>query len=154
MMTISAAVPTFIVALHLAFMVGTVDAEAGSFTFTKIDDTRGQFRRFDFPGAPSVNKAGTVAFLAELDTGVGGIFASDGQSATTIADGSGIFLGIGGFGQYPAINASGTIAFLSHLDSEARVFSLVEAVRSRRSLTRVGRSLMGLAIRLSTTSAP
>jgi hypothetical protein len=92
-------------------------AGADAFTFTSIADTRGPFQRFDFPGAPSVNNAGTVAFLAELDTGVAGIFAGDGRSVTTIADSSGIFLGIGGFGQYPAINAQGTVAFGSTLDS-------------------------------------
>jgi hypothetical protein len=88
---------------------------AASYTFTKIADTSGPLSRFDFPGAPSVNDAGTVAFLAGLATGggAGGIFTGDGERITTIADSNGPFSGTGGFGQFPAINARGTVAFLS-----------------------------------------
>jgi hypothetical protein len=100
-------------------LLSTVAAAAadGSYTFTKIADTSGPFSQFDFPGAPAVNNAGIVAFLAGLDTGVGGIFIGDGKLITTIADSTGPF---GSFGQYPSINARGTVAFLSDLDTGAR----------------------------------
>jgi len=83
---------------------------AASYTFTKIADTSGPLSRFDFSGAPSINNAGTVAFLAGLATGGVGIFTGDGEVITTIADSNGPFFG---FSSFPAINARGTVAFLS-----------------------------------------
>src|SRR5262245_21322203 len=95
---------------------------AASYTFTKIADTSGPYSQFDVPGAPSVNNAGTVTFLAGLDAGAGagGIFTGDGGLITTIADSAGPFVGIGSLGQYPSISARGTVVFLGDLDTGPR----------------------------------
>jgi hypothetical protein len=52
------------------FEVVTIDAEGA---LTTVADTRGEFASFGFR-PPSLNKAGDVAFLAELDSGGSGIF--------------------------------------------------------------------------------
>ena len=86
---------------------------AASYTFTKIADTSGPFSQFDFPGAPSINARGVVAFHAGKAgiPGMGdGIFTSTGGSIATIVDTSGPFTG---FNDRLSINDAGTIAFLA-----------------------------------------
>lgn len=64
----------------------------------------------DFTGDPSLNDRGEVAFLARMDSGVGGLFISDGSRLTQVADDSGILTGIYGFSD-PALNNRGEVAF-------------------------------------------
>ena len=57
---------------------------------------------------PSINDAGTVAFLANI-----GVFTGSGGSTTTIADTSGRF----SFLSFPSITNTGTVAFQAFLDA-------------------------------------
>lgn len=59
------------------------EAQAASFTFTKIADTSGSFDSFGgegvggyepFSAAPAINNQGTIAFSTFLDAGGKGIF--------------------------------------------------------------------------------
>ena len=69
-----------------------------------------------YPIPPDINNNNTVAFVANLDTGDSGIFTSDGNSLTTIADSSGAF---SSFSQV-AINDNDRVAFFADLDSGGR----------------------------------
>jgi hypothetical protein len=89
----------------------TLPAQAVTFTFTKIADNSGPF---SFINGPSINDAGTVAFVAGLDAGGQGIFTGNGTTTTTIADSSGSF---SNFFSGTSINNSGTVAFTAILDT-------------------------------------
>jgi hypothetical protein len=73
-----------------------------------IYDTSGDFN--DFIGNPSLNDSGTAAFLATLDSGAGGLFVGSGGTFITVADDSGIFTEVFGFGD-PSLNERGDVAF-------------------------------------------
>jgi hypothetical protein len=81
---------------------------------TPIADTLGVFGNFD--GRPSINDAGAVAFLADLDTGVRGVFIGQpGGLFTTVADTSGAFAHfLGPIG--PSLNNAGAVAFIARRD--------------------------------------
>jgi hypothetical protein len=85
---------TVIMGLCLGFLAAG-EAQAASFTFTKIADTSGSFNSFLGKGiggyepisaAPAINNQGTVAFFAVLDAGGEGIFTGNGITTTTIID--------------------------------------------------------------------
>ena len=95
---------------------GIVTVSGGS--ITTIVDSAGPLKSFGY--APSMNAAGTVAFVAGvagIDGGTFGIYIGNGGSLTTIADISGPFSSFDSFnfGQ-PSINDAGAVAFLSSLD--------------------------------------
>lgn len=90
-------------------VLGSQEAFAASFTFTRIADTSGSFTGLS---TPALNNNGTVAFSARLDTGERGIFTTDGTTLTTIADTSDIFSGFFGL----ALNDAGTVAFRADFD--------------------------------------
>jgi hypothetical protein len=102
-------------ALTLALQVDPLahNTRAGPYTFTNIADSDGDFG-FTF-GAPSINSAGTAAFITNLDNGDIGVFSGNG-GATTIALVSGPFASLG-FGDNPTINTAGTVAFRGILDA-------------------------------------
>ena len=86
---------------------------------TTIVDNSGPLNFFG--SVPSLNSAGTVAFVAGVggeDGGTFGIYKGNGGPLTTIADLSGPFSYLGGFNSYqPSINASGMVAFGAALDA-------------------------------------
>ncbi len=98
---------------------GTAVAKLDHGLLTPIADSSGPFNYFG--AAPSINAAGSVAFVAGvngIDGGVFGIYTGDGGPLTTIADLSGPFNYVGDFNfPQPSINGSGTVAFLGGLDS-------------------------------------
>lgn len=96
----------FVCLLCTAAAAITPKAEA-EYTFTLIADTAGAFSDFAPVPSPSLNAAGTVAFIAKLDTGRSGIFKGDGAATTTIALNP---QSIGTY-SYPSINQAGTVAF-------------------------------------------
>ena len=77
-----------------------------------IADSTGPFNFFG--RAPSLNKVGTVAFVAGkdgIDGGTFGIYSGNGGALTTLADLSGPFSCLSDFNFYqPSINASGMVA--------------------------------------------
>ncbi len=95
---------------------------AGVFTasgglITKIADRTGPLKVFN--NEPSINDAGTVAFVAgigDIDSGAYGIYSGNGGPLTTIADLSGLY---SYFDLYSpsSINDSGTVAFFAGLDA-------------------------------------
>ena len=94
----------------LALTVGNASAQAAT-VFTLIADTGGPTFSHVYP--PSINTAGTVAFLAFLDAGGTGIFAGAGGPTTAIALNSGpTFSGVVHFprstrlAQWPSIRPS------------------------------------------------
>ena len=96
---------------------GVVTANGG--LTTMIADSSGPLNYFG--SAPSLNKAGTVAFVAGVggsNGGTFGIYSGNGGPLTTIADIAGPFSYLGDFNSYqPSINASGTVAFGAALDA-------------------------------------
>jgi hypothetical protein len=79
-----------------------------------LAETAGPFKAFD--GNPSINTAGTVAFIAQPDSGGSGVFTGNGGPTTTIA--------IAGSLNQPfqlfrsvSMNDAGTVAFLASLNS-------------------------------------
>ncbi len=82
------------------------------YKFSSIATTDGPFRRFETNGSLSLTNAGTVAFWAELDNGLQGIFTSDGQSHAAVTRGAEILADIEKFGYFPSMNTSGSVAFL------------------------------------------
>ncbi|MBD2006029.1 MULTISPECIES: DUF7453 family protein [Cyanophyceae] len=81
-------------------LLGTGEAQAASFTFTKIADTSGFFDSFRGEGmgdyepifaTPAINNQGTVAFSAFLDAGGKGIFTGNGTTTTSIANTNNLF---------------------------------------------------------------
>jgi hypothetical protein len=98
-------------------------------TFTKIADSNGPFSEVggDPSFSPSINDAGTVVFGARLDertdlsTTYDGIFTSNGETITTIADLNGPFKDLQ---RRPEINNAGVVAFSALLDTDnSGVFS-------------------------------
>lgn len=100
------------IGLCLGFLASP-EAQAASFTFTKIADTSDRFSSFG--ETPALNNAGTVAFFAELDAGGQGIFTGNGATITTIAQTGDRF---SRFFEAPSINDAGTVAFIANLDAE------------------------------------
>ncbi len=94
---------------------------AGSNTAATVADRTttngGAFNSFNIP---TINASGTVAFLANLDTGSSGIFTNTvgSNTATTVANftttNNGAF---SNFAPIATINASGTVAFGADLDA-------------------------------------
>jgi hypothetical protein len=88
-------------------------------TVTTIADSSGPLNYFG--STPSLNNAGTVAFVAGvggIDGGTFGIYKGNGGALTTIADLSGPYSYLGDFNFYqPSINDSGTVAFFAGLDA-------------------------------------
>ncbi len=72
-------------------LVTTGEAQAASFTFTKIADNSDSFSSFF--EAPAINNQGTVAFSAFLDAGGKGIFTGNGTTTTSIANTNSLFGG-------------------------------------------------------------
>jgi hypothetical protein len=74
-----------------------------------VYDETGGFR--DFSGNPAINNSGTVAFLASLSNGVGGLFiGKGGEDFVTAADDTGRLTGVLGFSD-PSLNERGDVAF-------------------------------------------
>ena len=94
----------FILCVLFAATAGNVKAD---YAFTLIADSMGAFKDFGTVPSPSLNAAGTVAFVANLDNGSFGIFKGNGGIITAIATNP---LPLGGFSN-PAINQAGTVAF-------------------------------------------
>lgn len=93
-------------------------AQGAGYNFTMIADDSGPIATVY---RPIVNDSGLVAFAAELDSGVRGIYVGTGGPLTTIVDtttrtDSGVFerVGLGG-----SINASGTVAFTGWVRPDA-----------------------------------
>ena len=91
--------------------IGT--ACAGTYTFTNLLDNTGDFAVFYYCAA--INSAGAVAFHAERDSGVKGIYRTDGATVTTIVDDSAGEFSFHpvprGLESRPAIDDDGTVAF-------------------------------------------
>lgn len=74
-----------------------------------VYDIDGQFK--SFTGNPALNDKGTVAFLATLETGVGGLFLGNGRDQpVTVADDTGLLTSVYSFSD-PSINDHGEVAF-------------------------------------------
>jgi hypothetical protein len=103
------------------------DAVGGSFTFTKIADTTGLFSNLQF-AEPAINDSGIVTFWALLDSGLSGIFRSDGDTTVTIADTSMLMdpetpgTEFTSFFPSPSINSSGMVSFAARRPFVAAVF--------------------------------
>ncbi|MBD1931224.1 MULTISPECIES: DUF7453 family protein [Cyanophyceae] len=98
-MKLNLSLPAALVGLCLG-LLGTGEAQAASFTFTKIADTSGLFDSFRGQGiggyepisaTPAINNQGTVAFSAFLDAGGKGIFTGNGTTTTSIANTNSLF---------------------------------------------------------------
>jgi hypothetical protein len=98
-------------ALVLAACSGAAPAAAVPYTFRSIADQTGPVANFG--GAPVINDAGDVAFVASLDDGTQGIFSGPDPGTDTIADDSGPYDAPLDF---PSIAADGTVAFRASLD--------------------------------------
>ncbi len=90
------------------FLSLLMTGEAFAFTFTQIADTSNDFSRFGF--YPAIDNDGTVAFLADLNTGGSGVFKGSGREITRIDDGQ--FSSFFSFN--PAIS-NGNVAFSGNL---------------------------------------
>lgn len=96
-----------VIAVLSASSIAISSASAATVTFTKIADTSGAFRSF---GGVSINNAGTVAFLALLDT--------DNEQTISVGSGFGVTNIIAASGpagtlKDPIINDAGIVAFVS-----------------------------------------
>jgi hypothetical protein len=85
-----------------------------AYRFINIADTTGPF--IYFQSAISINDLGVVAFNANQDSGVSGIYTGSGGPIATITDTEGPFRH---FGPNPAINASGMVAFIADGDASS-----------------------------------
>lgn len=97
------------ISLMIGFCISFIasgKAYAASFDFTQIAQTSSPF------ASSVINNAGTVAFSGTLDTGIEGIFTSNGTTITTIASIGDTFSNFNGF----SINDSGTVAFAAQLN--------------------------------------
>jgi len=105
------------VAIGLGMLLGGLAAgrvEAIPYTYTFIADNTGPFSSVNVIGrSPSINDAGTVAFLADLRAGGTGVFTGAGGPPTTIATTAGP---LSFFLSGPYINIAGTVAFVANLD--------------------------------------
>src|ERR1039457_3788566 len=88
-------------------------AWAGSYTFTSVIDNTGQFSVFY--DKPAINSSGVVVFHAVMNSGMQGIYRTDGTTLTTIVDtSSGEFSFSAGrvsLERPPDIDDDGTVAF-------------------------------------------
>jgi len=103
---------TATVALLAAAAAGFLPADkarASAYRFNNIADTSGPFSVVATPQA--INNDGVVVFQADLDSGPRGLFTSNGDSFTTIADTTGQ---ISNFGWHD-LNNDGTVAFEAFL---------------------------------------
>lgn len=110
--------------------LGAIDATDDVVLSAGIGGTRGIYSgttalvdsddEFDFFGRPAINDTGSVAFRAELDDDITGVYVVplSGGSVTTIAESDGPFAG---FDQKVAINDAGDIAFQATLDGGSAV---------------------------------
>ncbi|HSI59237.1 MAG TPA: choice-of-anchor tandem repeat NxxGxxAF-containing protein [Ideonella sp.] len=90
-----------------AFIDGVYTGNGGP--VQAVYDVTGPFR--DFTGNPAINDSGTVAFLATLRNGVGGLFlGTGGNDLVRVADDTGPLTGIVGFSD-PSLNDKGEVAF-------------------------------------------
>ena len=102
--------------LNRVFLLGCVllaaiitNAKAG-YTFTFVADSTGPFRDFS---PVSLNRSGTVAFVARFDGSGAGVFTGNGGALTTIATAA--TPPFGNPFNPPSINQAGTVAFLGDL---------------------------------------
>jgi hypothetical protein len=106
------------VAVVLGVLLGGLAAgraEAIPYTYTSIADNTGPFSSVNSIGrSPSINDAGTVAFLADLRAGGTGVFTGAGGPLTTVATTAGP---LSSFLSGPYINSGGTVAFVANLDN-------------------------------------
>ena len=87
-------------------------AWAGNYTFTSVIDNSGSFSDF---GAAAINNSGVVAFRGDMNSGVEGIYRTEGTATTTILDTStgefSFYAGSTSLASLPAIDDDGTVAF-------------------------------------------
>ncbi len=99
------------------------EAEAASFTFTKIADTSGPlnsiFSRISGTG-PSINSEGTVAFAANLSPEIFGIYTGSGGFTSTITQGPSSAVSF----YNPVINDSDTVAYGVRISGPRAIGSL------------------------------
>lgn len=93
--------------------VGIFTSSGGSVT-TITDNVNGPFNHFYYASEPSINNAGTVAFLADVNEDSQGIFTSNGEKINKIADINGPYRY---FPIAPRINNAGAVAFFADLDT-------------------------------------
>src|SRR5687768_8829035 len=97
-------------------------SHADEYTFTLIADTSGEIATFRF-GLTNLDNFGNVAFRADLDNGVEGVFKGNGGPLTTIALNQGRFAGYH-FENFAQMNSVGTVAFGGNGDeSEEGIFT-------------------------------
>lgn len=106
-----------VLACALLFGARAEPAAAVAWSFRNIVDQTGVFANFG--GAPVLNDAGDVAFVATLDDGTKGIYGGPDPAADTIADDAGPF---DNPIDLPTINAEGTVAFRAWLDPDDEHF--------------------------------
>jgi len=92
-------------------------AAAVAWSFRNIVDQTGVFANFG--GAPVINEAGDVAFVATLDDATRGIFSGPDPGTDTIVDDAGVF---DNPIDLPSIAADGTVAFRAWLDPDDEHF--------------------------------
>jgi hypothetical protein len=96
-------------------------AQAFGFTFTQIADTTSDYSKFGF--YPAIDNDGTIAFLADLNTGGSGLFKSIGGEITRIDDGQ--FSSFFSFN--PALQSNGNVAFSGSLkNGGSAIYALKE----------------------------
>lgn len=98
----------------LALRVSAVpipDRRPAAYTFTKIADTHGPFRRFPEPGFVSLNDAGTVVFHAELKRGPHGLFTASGEGSLASVAKSGPFAPFSRVDPVSSLNAAGVVVW-------------------------------------------
>ncbi len=93
----------------VVFLTLLTTTKAFAFTFTQIADTTSDFSKFGF--YPAINNKGTVAFLADLNTGESGVFTGSGGGTTRIDGGQ--FSSFFSFN--PAIKNKSNVAFSGRL---------------------------------------
>lgn len=95
---------------------------AAAYVFTNIADNGSAF--FDFPGVPSVNSSGTVAFYAQRVSDVGIFKGGIGMPLTTVVTNTTESGKFADFGVKPAINVNGVVAFEGELaNSSTGIFT-------------------------------
>ena len=94
----------------VAFSAGDRVLAGNGGPLVTIADTAGQFKDFPSGYSASINASGTVAFIAFLDAGGGGIFAGNGGATTPILSWAPPF----GSDSSLTLNDAGTVAFKSY----------------------------------------
>jgi len=102
-------IPMLICMAILLVGVMAVGAQGAEYAFSLIADTSGEIGTFRIGPTP-VDNFGNVAFRADLDNGIEGVFKGNGGSLTTIALNEGQFAGYH-FANHPLMNSVGTVAF-------------------------------------------